>query len=64
MIKQLPIIIHISVASESHCHNLCSQMSADTKTCDLFGKLTWDKRRKANGNLRPVGCKRAERIFR
>lgn len=48
------------MASGRHCNNDCQFMSPDAKTCALFGPLTWNHKRKSNGNMRPKECRKAE----
>lgn len=48
------------VASDDHCSNDCLFMASNATRCTLFGELTWDKRKKKNGNKRPAACRGSE----
>lgn len=50
------------LASDRHCDNDCQLMSHDAKTCVLFGPLTWNRKRRFNGNMRPLACLDAEAV--
>jgi hypothetical protein len=52
-------------ASARHCSNDCPQMTTDAKRCTLYNKdLTWDPKKKCDGNKRLLECKRAEKDYR
>jgi hypothetical protein len=58
MKKVLAIAIE---ANGRYCSNDCQFMSNDAKRCELFqGDLTWNHRKKTNGNHRLDDCKRTE----
>ncbi len=55
------IVDQVTTAGEGFCSNNCQHMSVTAGHCDLFdAKLTWDKRKRYNGNKRLAECIAAE----
>jgi hypothetical protein len=54
------IVVEIE-ANGRYCNNSCQFMSIEAKKCNLFEvDLNWHHRKKENGNIRPLVCRRAE----
>ncbi len=54
------VLIEID-ANGRYCLNTCAHMSIDAKRCNLFDEaLTWNYRKKQNGNMRLAACKGAD----
>jgi len=59
--KERLVVVRVT-ATHNHCSNDCRGISDGADYCNLFKKpLTWDKRKKHNGNRRLTVCKKAER---
>lgn len=51
------------LANGRYCNNDCPFMRPDAGSCQLFGSLRWEPKKKVNGNTRPSSCRKAEQLL-
>lgn len=57
------VLLAVTTSDDNHCSNDCAFMTNEANYCTLFKTaLTWDKKRKYDGNKRADICKGQEYV--
>jgi hypothetical protein len=49
------------LANGRYCNDECGCLITDESQCRLFGVLSWHYKKKTNGYMRPLECRKAEK---